>query len=61
VGLEWGPLSLVGTTEERMEEIVAAPVYKAENTAMGLCCADHVTSSIRKSWQQLRRQAVVVQ
>jgi hypothetical protein len=26
VGLEWGPLSLVSTIEELLEEIVAAPV-----------------------------------
>jgi hypothetical protein len=50
VGLERGPLSLVSTMESYLEEIVAAPVYKTENTALGIRCADHVTPSIRKSW-----------
>jgi hypothetical protein len=31
------------------------------NTAVGIRHADHVASSIRKSWQSLRRQAVVAQ
>jgi hypothetical protein len=26
-----------------LEEIVAAPVYKTENTAVGIRCADHAT------------------
>jgi hypothetical protein len=33
-----------------LEEIVVAPVWKTENTAVGICCADHATPSIRKSW-----------
>jgi hypothetical protein len=33
-----------------LEEIVAAPVYKTENTAVGIRQADHVAPSIRKSW-----------
>jgi hypothetical protein len=33
-----------------LEEIVAAPVYETENTAVGLRHADHMTPSIRKSW-----------
>jgi hypothetical protein len=41
VGLEWGPLSL-------LDRKVAAPVYKTENTAVGIRHADHVTPSIRK-------------
>jgi hypothetical protein len=57
VGLERGPLSLVSTTEELLK--VAAPVYKTENTAVGIRHADHVAPSIRKSWQSLRRQAAV--
>jgi hypothetical protein len=48
VGLERGPLSLVSTTEERLDRKVAAPVYKTENTAVGICHADHVAPSIRK-------------
>jgi hypothetical protein len=59
VGLERGPLSLVSTTEELLDRRVAAPVYKTENRALGIRHADHVTPSIRKSWQSLRRQAAV--
>jgi hypothetical protein len=33
-----------------LEEIVAAPVKKNENTTGGIRCADHVTPSIGKSW-----------
>jgi hypothetical protein len=58
VGLERGPLSLVSSTEELLDRKVAA-VYKTENTAVGIRHADHVASSIRKSWQSLRRQAAV--
>jgi hypothetical protein len=36
VGLERGPLSLVSTTEELLDRKVAAPVYKTENTAVGI-------------------------
>jgi hypothetical protein len=57
VGLERGPLSLVSTTEELLDRKVAAPVYKTENTAVGIRHADHVAPSIRKSWQSLRLQA----
>jgi hypothetical protein len=59
VGLVRGPLSLVSTTEELLDRKVAAPVYKTENTAVGIRHTDHVTPSIRKSWQSLRRQAAV--
>jgi hypothetical protein len=59
VGLERGPLSLVSTTEELLDRKVAAPVYKTENTAVGICHADHVAPSIRTSWQSLHRQAAV--
>jgi hypothetical protein len=59
MGLERGPLSLVSTTEELLDRKVAAPVYKTENTAVGIRHADHVPPSIRKSWQSLRRQAAV--
>jgi hypothetical protein len=31
-----------------LEEIVAAPIWKAENTAVGIRHADHVAPSIRK-------------
>jgi hypothetical protein len=48
VGLERGPLSLVSRTEELLDRKVAAPVYKTENTAVGIRHADHVVLSIRK-------------
>jgi hypothetical protein len=59
VGLEWGPLSLVSTTEELLHRKVAAPVQKTENTDVGIRHADHVAPSIRTSWQSLLRQAAV--
>jgi hypothetical protein len=59
VGLERGPLSHVGTTEELLDRKVAATVYKTENTAVGIRHAEHVAPSIRKSWQSLRRQEAV--
>jgi hypothetical protein len=49
VGLERGPLSLVNTTEDLHERKVAAPIWKTENTAVGIRCTDHATYSIRKS------------
>jgi hypothetical protein len=45
-----GPLGLVSTTEELFDRKVASPVYKIENTAIGIRHADHVAPSIRKSW-----------
>jgi hypothetical protein len=42
------PLSLVSTTEELLDRKVAAPVYKTENTEVGIRHADHVAPSIRK-------------
>jgi hypothetical protein len=48
MGLERGPLSLVSTTEELLDTKVAAPVWKTENTAVGIRHADHVAPSIRK-------------
>jgi hypothetical protein len=59
VCLERGPFSLVSTTVELLERKVAAPVYKTENTAVGIRHADHVAPSLLKSWQSLRRQAAV--
>jgi hypothetical protein len=47
VGLERGLLSLVSTTEEVLDRKVAAPVYKTENTAVGIRHADHVAPFIR--------------
>jgi hypothetical protein len=48
VSLERGPLSLVSTTEELLDRKVVAPVFKTENTAVGIRHADHVAPSIRK-------------
>jgi hypothetical protein len=59
MGLEWGPLSLVSTIEELLDRKVAARVYKTKNTDVGIRHADHVTPSVHKSWQSLRRQAAV--
>jgi hypothetical protein len=42
LGVERGPLSLVSTTEELLDRKVAAPVWKIENTAVGIRHADHV-------------------
>jgi hypothetical protein len=56
VCLERGPLNLESTTEKLLDRKVAAHVYKTENTAVGISHADHVTPSIRRSWQSLRRQ-----
>jgi hypothetical protein len=59
MSLERGPLSLVSTTEDLLDRKVAAPVYKTDNTAVGIRHADHMAPSIRKSWQSLSRQAAV--
>jgi hypothetical protein len=49
VGLERDPLSLVSTIEELLgKKKVATPIYKTENTAVGIRHADHVAPSIRK-------------
>jgi hypothetical protein len=49
VALKQGPLSFVSTTEELLGSKIAAPVYKTENAAVGICHADHVALSIHKS------------
>jgi hypothetical protein len=49
VGLERSSLSLVSTIEELLERKVAAPVQRAENTAVGIRHANHVAPSVRKS------------
>jgi hypothetical protein len=59
VVLEGGQLSFVSTTEELLDRKVAAPVWKTENTAVGIRHADHVAPFNRKSWQSLRRQAAI--
>jgi hypothetical protein len=50
MGLERGPLSLVSTTEELLDKKSSGSVYKTENTAVGIRHADHVATSILKSW-----------
>jgi hypothetical protein len=50
VGPERGPLSFISPTEELLDRTVAAPVYKTENTAVGIRHVDHVGPSIRKRW-----------
>jgi hypothetical protein len=49
----------VSTIEELLDRKVAAPVYKTDNTAVGIRHAEKVALSIRKSWQSPRRQAAV--
>jgi hypothetical protein len=46
VGLERDSLSLVSKTEELLDRKVAAPVFKTENTVVGIRHADHVAPSI---------------
>jgi hypothetical protein len=41
-----------------LEEIVAAPVKKTENTTGGIRCADHATPSIRKSWYYFAKRSL---
>jgi hypothetical protein len=48
MGMERGPLSLVSKTEELLNRKIASPVYKTENTAVGIRHADHVAPSISK-------------
>jgi hypothetical protein len=48
MGLERGPLSLVSTIEELLGRKVAAPVYKSENTEVGVRRADRMAPSVRK-------------
>jgi hypothetical protein len=48
MGLERRPLGLVSTIEELLDRKVAAPVYKTENTDVGIRHADHVAPSIRQ-------------
>jgi hypothetical protein len=59
VGLERSPFSLVSTIEDLLDRKVVAPVYKTENTAVGIRHADHVAPYILKSWQSFRQQAAV--
>jgi hypothetical protein len=50
VGLEWGPLSLMSTTEELLGRNSSSFGVETENMAVGIHCADHATPSTRKSW-----------
>jgi hypothetical protein len=58
VGLERGPFSYVSTTD-LLGIKSSAYGTEAENTVVGFRHADHMASSIHKSWHQLRRQAAV--
>jgi hypothetical protein len=50
VGLEWGPLSIVSTTEELLRRKRNDSGLEIEKTSVGIRQADHVVSSIRKNW-----------
>jgi hypothetical protein len=51
VSLERGPLRIVGITEELLEwKSSGFGSKKPRLTALGIRCADHATTSIRKSW-----------
>jgi hypothetical protein len=39
-----------------LEDIVAVPVKKTENTTGGIRCADHATPSIGKSWHYFAKK-----
>jgi hypothetical protein len=53
VGLEPSPLSLVSINEELFEwESSGSGSRKPILMAVGIRCADHATSSIRKSWHK---------
>jgi hypothetical protein len=43
VGLERGPLSLVSTIEALLGRKSSGYGLEIENTAVGICCADHAT------------------
>jgi hypothetical protein len=60
MGLERGPLSLVSTTEELPGRSSSGSGLEIRDYGLGIRHADHVASSIPKSWHKLRRQAVVV-
>jgi hypothetical protein len=45
-----GPLSLVSTIDEQPERKSSGSGLESENTAVGIRHADHVASSISKSW-----------
>jgi hypothetical protein len=51
VYLERGPFSLVSTIEELLERRSSASGLETEDTALRIRRADHVASSIYKSWQ----------
>jgi hypothetical protein len=58
VGLERGPLSLLRIAEELLEWISSSSgSSRPRLTAVGIRCADHAASSIRKSWNWLNRQS----
>jgi hypothetical protein len=51
VGLERGPLSIVSITKKLLEwKSNRSGSRKVRLMAVGICCADHKTPSIHKSW-----------
>jgi hypothetical protein len=46
VGLEQGPLSLVSTIEELLGRNSSSSNLETENTAMGICCADPISTKV---------------
>jgi hypothetical protein len=50
MGLVWGTLSPVSTIEELLGRKSSNSGLEINITAVGICYADHVTPSIRKSW-----------
>jgi hypothetical protein len=59
VGLERGPLSLVGTTEELLGTKSSGSGLENLEYAVEIRYADHVATSVSRSWHYLRRQAAV--
>jgi hypothetical protein len=58
--MERGTLSFMRITEELLEwKSSGSGPRKSRLTAVGILCADHATSSIRKTWHQLCRHAAV--
>jgi hypothetical protein len=57
VGLEWGQLSLVSTTEELLGRKSIGSGLKNREYGRGIHRADHAALTFLKSWHQLRREA----
>jgi hypothetical protein len=59
VGLERGPLSLVSATEELLGRKSSGSGLESQEYGLEIRHAEHVASSILKSWHELRREAAV--